>query len=118
MQESPIFIKSYETMIWILEHTKNFPKDQRFVMAKRIEEAILTFYDEIVYASRIRKNTKKLFEADYHLERLRIYNRMCKDLRLLSFKQYEYLAKELCEIGNLLGGWIKNSTIVDGGQRD
>jgi formylglycine-generating enzyme required for sulfatase activity len=75
MQESPIFIKSYETMIWVLERTKNFPKDQRFVMAKRIEEAILTFYDEIVYASRIRKNTKKLFEADYHLERLRASNR-------------------------------------------
>jgi len=48
MKESPIFIKAYETMIWILEHTKKFPKNQRFVMAQRIEEAVLTLNDKIL----------------------------------------------------------------------
>ena len=115
MKESPIFIKAYETMIWILEHTKKFPKNQRFVMAQRIEDAALSFYDDIIYASKLRKNSRKLFEADYQLERLRIYNRVSKDMKLFSFKQYEYLSKELNDIGNLLGAWIKSSTKVDRG---
>ncbi|MCG6538067.1 MAG: hypothetical protein L7F78_25965, partial [Syntrophales bacterium LBB04] len=41
IQESPIFIKTYDFTKWLLEHTIRFPKSQRFVMAKRIEEAAL-----------------------------------------------------------------------------
>jgi hypothetical protein len=39
MKESPIFIKTYEIMVWLLRHTGKFPRNQRFLMAKRIEEA-------------------------------------------------------------------------------
>lgn len=41
MQESPLFTKTYDFTKWLLEHTIKFPKSQRFVMAKRLEEAIL-----------------------------------------------------------------------------
>ncbi len=47
MKESPIFLKSFETLEWILNHTQKFPKHQRFVMAKRIEEAALAFHDNL-----------------------------------------------------------------------
>ena len=45
IQESPIFIKTYDFTKWLLEHTIRFPKSQRFVMGKRIEEATLDFSD-------------------------------------------------------------------------
>ena len=107
MKESPIFIKSFETLLWLLEHTKKFPSHQRFVMAKRMEEAGLSFHDCIVWATKTKEKRKVLVEADYHLERLKIYNRLCLKMKLLAFNQYEYLAKELDELGRLLGGWIK-----------
>jgi len=112
MQQSPIFIKSEETLLWILAHTPKFPKSQRFVMAKRIEEAALCMHDNLIYAAKTGRKRGSLNEAGYHLERLHVYNRMCMQLKLHSFKQYEYLASNLVEIGNLLGGWqktIKNS---------
>ncbi len=31
---SPIFVKTFEMLAWLLEHTKKFPKHQRFVMAQ------------------------------------------------------------------------------------
>jgi hypothetical protein len=37
VKESPIFIKSYEMLTWLLNHTRKFPKHQRFVMARRME---------------------------------------------------------------------------------
>ena len=43
MRESPIFLKSFEVLVWLLDHTRKFPKHQRFVMAKRMEEAALGF---------------------------------------------------------------------------
>jgi hypothetical protein len=107
MQQSPIFIKSEETLLWIMNHTQRFPKSHRFVMAKRIEEAALSMHDQLVYATKTKRKHGALSEADYHLERLRVYNRMCMQLKLHSFKQYEYLASNLLEIGNLLGGWLQ-----------
>jgi hypothetical protein len=119
MKESPIFLKSFETLEWILLHTGKFPKHQRFVMAKRIEEAALAFHDQLIWAAKASEKTAPLIEADFHLERLKVYNRLVVRLKLSSFAQYEYLAKELDTLGKLLGGWqrsLKRSAADDGGK--
>jgi len=54
MKDSPIFLKSFETLEWILTHTSKFPKHQRFVMAKRIEDAALAFHDNLLWAAKVR----------------------------------------------------------------
>jgi hypothetical protein len=118
MKESPIFLKSFETLEWILQHTTKFPKHQRFVMARRIEEAALAFHDNLIWASKAREKMAPLAQADFHLERLKVYNRLAVRLKLSSFAQYEYLAKELDELGRLLGGWqrsLKRSAASNGG---
>lgn len=107
MKESPIFIKSFETLLWILEHTKKFPKHQRFVMAKRIEEAALSFQDELVLATKTDDSLAALRRADYHLERLKLYNSLSLKLKLSTLAQYEFLARGLEELGKLLGGWLR-----------
>lgn len=119
MKESPIFLKSFETLEWILNHTNKFPKPQRFVMAKRIEEAALSFHDNLILAAKRQEKPAALGEADYHLERLKVYNRLAMRLKLSSFAQYEYLAKELDTLGKLLGGWqrsLNSSAMKSGGK--
>lgn len=107
IKESPIFIKTYDFTKWLLEHTIKFPKSQRFVMAKRIEEAALNFYDLLLMAVKEINKKEILNKASFELERLKHYLRLCKDLNILNIKQYEYLSKAIIEIGNLLGGWMK-----------
>ena len=108
MQQSPIFLKSFESLAWLLQRTRKFPAHQRFVMAKRMEEAALSFHDCLVWATKSADRDAALREADFHLERLRVYNRLAVKLQLLSFGQYEYLARELDELGRLLGGWRRS----------
>jgi len=48
-----------------------------------------------------------LRRADVTLTKLRFYLRLCRDLELLSPKQYAHAAGRVDEIGRLLGGWIK-----------
>ena len=110
MKESPIFVKSFETLRWVLDHTKKFPKHQRFVMARRIEDAVLDFHDCLIGATKVGGRGESLKDADFHLERLKTYNRLCRDLKLHSFGQYEHLAGRLDELGRLLGGWQNNNT--------
>lgn len=108
-------MKTYDYTKWLLEHTIKFPKSQRFVMAKRVEEAVLNFYDLLLLAIKEEQDKKGVLnKASFELERVKHYMRLCKDLNLFSVKQYEYSSKEIVEIGKLLGGWIKKSSVVKG----
>ncbi len=111
MRESPIFIKAYEMLVWLLERTAKFPKNQRFLLAKRMENAALDLFEGLNHAALARGGAAlaPLAAADRSLANLRLYNRLAKDLELLAFNQYEYLAAMLDEVGRLLGGWLKRT---------
>jgi hypothetical protein len=113
MQESPIFVKTFDLLKWILGRTENFPKSQRFFLAKRLNDAMFDFYERIGEAAMLkRRQRQRLQEADVYLLRARHYVRLAMELHYLSLKQYEYAARELQEIGRLLGAWLKQSSSV------
>lgn len=110
MNASPIFVKTYDLLKWLLPHTTKFPKSQRFLMAKRLEDAALGFYEAILRCGKLAGSRPVLLkEADIELEKLRLYLRLAQDLKLLSFNQYEYAARLVSEIGKLLGAWIQKT---------
>jgi len=45
MNESPIFVKTFDCLKWVLARTESFPKSQRFLLAKRINDAMFDFYE-------------------------------------------------------------------------
>ena len=109
--QSPIFVKTHDLLIWLLQHTAKFPKNERFRMAKRVEDSAFRFYDLIARATKSGdKRRSVLLEADLELDRLRLTVRLCVELKLLNDAQYEYAAAALVEIGRLLGGWIKTAS--------
>ncbi|OGW08395.1 MAG: hypothetical protein A2W75_03205 [Nitrospinae bacterium RIFCSPLOWO2_12_39_15] len=108
-KQSPIFVKTFDILKWLIKTTEKFPKSQRFFIAKRINDAIFDFYEILVEAA-VKKdyNLRELLkDADAKLIKLRHYVRLAMELGYLSFKQYEYAIKEMEEIGRLLGGWMK-----------
>ena len=108
--QSPIFVKTHDLLLWLLQHTARFPKNERFRMAKRVDESAFRFYDLIARATKSGdKRRSVLLEADLELDRLRLNVRLCVELKLLDPAQYEYAAAALVEIGKLLGGWIKTA---------
>ena len=60
------------------------------------------------------KSEKPGFVADYKkillefLELLRLFNDLSYDLKFIDEKRYLLISDRLCEIGRLLGGWIKS----------
>jgi len=112
-KQSPIFVKTYDFLLWLLGRTARFPKNERFRLAKRLEESAFAFYDLLLQAGRLpaeqaKEKKRLLAQADLELDRLRFTVRLCQELKLLSFNQYEYCAERLVEIGCLLGGWLKS----------
>jgi hypothetical protein len=108
-KQSPIFTKTSDFLLWLLEHTGKFPKSERFRMAKRLEDSAFLFYECLIESTRSsRRKRQLLIKADMELEKLRIFLRLAHLRKLSSLPQYHFASVALFEIGKLLGGWLKN----------
>jgi hypothetical protein len=59
-RQSPIFSKTYDMLLWMLNHTGNFPKNERFRMARRLEDTIFQFHEFLIRAARTQETRRYL----------------------------------------------------------
>jgi hypothetical protein len=109
MNQSPIFSKTYDFVVWLIPLTIKFPRQQRFVMAGALQHEALHFQKLLIDAAHARQPREALIAADAELDKLRTHLRMSRDLHLISMGQYEHAARMLAEVGRLLGGWQKKT---------
>jgi len=50
-RQSPVFVKTRDFVCWLIAHTIKFPKSQRFVMARHVEDAALDFQERLIRAA-------------------------------------------------------------------
>ena len=106
-RQSPIFVKTSDFILWLLEHTEKFPKSERFRLARRLEDSAFAFYETLIRATRSKQKRAVLLQADLELDKLRLYLRMAHARKLTNPQQYRFAAAAVIEIGRLLGGWLK-----------
>ncbi|MEI2693129.1 MAG: four helix bundle protein [Anaerolineae bacterium] len=77
-EEMQIFSLTYDLLRWLLPRTERFPKEQRFVLTKRLQDSALDFYETIHVANAQMGRTREghLRTADAHLNKLRAYLRL------------------------------------------
>jgi hypothetical protein len=107
MGDSPLFIKTYDMLKYLIPATQQFPKSQRFVLAKRIQDAALDFHECLLEARKVDLLTRRevLLRADVELEKLRLHLRLSMELEYLKFPQYKHISGYVVEIGCMLGSW-------------
>lgn len=111
MDEMVIFTRTRELLHWLLPRCERFPKAQRFVVTKRLQDAALDFQETIFLANVYsgRKRLEALNQADAHLQMVRFYLQMVFEWHWLDGGQYAHVSKIVAEVGRLLGGWIRQS---------
>ncbi len=107
MQQSPIFSKTYDFLLWLFPLTVKFPRQQRFVLASALQRDAIQFQEYLIEAAHRKSNPEPLLSADIELDKLRTHLRMSRDLGIIEPRQYEHAARMMVEIGKLLGGWQK-----------
>lgn len=104
--QSPLFVKTYDFLLWLIPLTLKFPKSQRFLLAERLSKMALDFYDLILSAvMEPQRQAERLDEADKLLTKIRLYVRLSHDLGCLSLGQLEHATRLMEELGRLIGGW-------------
>lgn len=109
MATTPLFTKTFDFVTWLMAVTNHFPRSQRFVVTKRLLDAALDFQELLVDANarRGRARLGKLDLADAELDKVRLYLRLSYRWKWLNSGQYGHAARQVTEIGKLLGGWKK-----------
>ncbi len=107
-----IFTRTYDFLTWLVPRTQGFPRAQRFVVTKRLTDAVLDFQERIIEANRLRGRARmeRLRLADAELDKVRLYLRLAVRWGWLSEGQYRHVSSMVKEIGALLGGWIKQTS--------
>jgi four helix bundle protein len=108
----PIFTKCYDFLSWLIPCTMSFPRSQRFVVTKRLQDAALDFQEYLIEANRQRGQARleHLRRADAALDKVRLYLRLAVRWDWLSEGQYHHVSGMVKELGDLLGGWIKQTS--------
>lgn len=111
MKESPIFARTHDLLLWLIPCTLHFPREQRFVLARRLQDTALDLQERLLEAALNKGNGRRaaLTQADVTLAKLRYHLRLAQELDLLSERQYAHAAGLVAEIGRLLGAWMKKA---------
>lgn len=106
---TPLFTRTFDFVVWLMQVTNHFPRSQRFVLTARLLNAALDFQELVLEANNQRMPARldKLQQADAELDKVRIYLRLTLKLEWLKPGQYQHGAAMVTEIGRLLGGWQK-----------
>ncbi len=68
----------------------------------------LDVMERIIEAIYSRERQSPLHSANLSLEKLRVLFQISLDNGYVSIKQYEYIQREIHEVGQMIGGWIKH----------
>jgi len=109
MSEIPIFILCERTALDLFQRTKAFPKSIRHSVTNRLEGTCLDILEEVVelrYSAKAERRGR-LIRVDRLLLRCRVLIRLAHDLGALDHGGYEHVARNLDELGRMVGGWRK-----------
>ena len=103
----PALEAHYQFLLWLIPTVERFPRSQKFLLGDRIQSIALEALDALITATYTRDRGAHLARANLCLEKLRILFRLATALRHLDLRRQEFAARQLDDIGRMIGGWSK-----------
>lgn len=104
-RQSPIFVRTYDLLQWLLPHTSGWPRRYRFTLTQELVRAALRFQERLLEATLTGDTVKRLEQADVELAKVRLYLRLGYDMQLIAPSQYAHVSELIGHVGRLLGAW-------------
>jgi hypothetical protein len=108
---TPVVEKHYQLILWMLPKIANFPKDQRFLLADRIEVILLDILELLIKAVYSKNKREILIKVNLKLDLLRFMMRIAKDMKYVNLKSYDFFSQSTIEVGRMVGGWLKSAVL-------
>jgi hypothetical protein len=105
----PIFHHTYTLYKLVDSYRMRIPKIKRYTLWLKTENSALAALEGIIKTSHQSgaKRLDTLYEISIQLDMLKVFIRLAQETRCIDSKQYLEIQKNIQEIGQMLGGWIK-----------
>jgi hypothetical protein len=97
----------YRFTLWLVPTVEKFPRSRKFLLGDRIQTTALDVIERLIEATYTKARGTSLQSANLGIEKLRLLFRLATEMRYLDPQRYEHAARNLDEVGRLIGGWIK-----------
>ncbi|MEA5616253.1 diversity-generating retroelement protein Avd [Cronbergia sp. UHCC 0137] len=111
MQEPPIIQKTYNLIKWYVPILNRLPRNHKFTLGDRMVNKLYDILEDLIAARFASEKVAILKEINLKLDIIRYQTRLLYDFELIKIERYNYVSELLKEIGNDLGGWIKEQKI-------
>lgn len=103
-----ILQRSKDVMKYLYTTWVKYPRSEKLGFVNDYKKTLFQFLIYIITAQKKYFKKTTLQDADVQLELLRLFNDLSYDMHWIDEKRYKLISEGLCEIGRLLGGWIKS----------
>jgi hypothetical protein len=105
-----ILTRTYDLILWTLNHTAKFPRSHRYSLGTRMEERLYSLLDDLVEAKYTHEKSEILRRAALRLEQIRYQFRLAKDLRVVPLNSGQDSTRE--------ARWLPGANSVVHGPRE
>ena len=103
----PVFKKSYDLLLAVYQSVSMFGKEYKYTVGENLKKEALELIVCIYKANTRIEKSGMINEAKEHLELIRLYIRIAKDLKQITLKKMIFLNEFIESISKQLTGWVK-----------
>ncbi len=107
MDELPVIQKTYDLIKWYIPIINKMPKHHKFGLGDRITLFLYQLLEDLIVARYTKDKVALLENLNAKLAVLRHQSRLLLEFKLIEEYRYIYINTQLHEIGNEIGGWLK-----------
>lgn len=109
----PIIQKAYDLIQWYVPILNRLPRSHKYLIGDRIIIGLYNLLENLIRARYERNKLSRLETLNSELDILRYQTRLLLDFKLMPDHRYQYAGQLINDIGNELGGWIKQQRQKD-----
>ncbi|CAN5625753.1 hypothetical protein BH20ACI4_BH20ACI4_28430 [soil metagenome] len=111
-EELSIIQKTYDLIVWFVPILNRLPRDHKYNLGDRIISRLYEILEDLVMAQYSKDKRRRLEVVNGKLEVVRFQVRLLTEFKLIDGERFQYSSMRINEIGQELGGWLKQQKTV------
>ena len=109
--ELPVYKVTYVLLLEIFKFTKEFGKEYKYTVGENLKKQTIDLLT-LIYRANSRKDKQEVLqEAREHIEVIRLFVRLMKDMQQISLKRFVEVNLKIESVSKQLVGWQRVSSV-------
>lgn len=108
----PIYKTAYDLLLELMNITKNYPREFKFSLGEKIQNAIVELLLNIYKANSSRDKKVFLLDIIEQIQYINILVRISKDLKIIPVERYAKIIVQTSSIAKQAQGWMNSIDVI------